>query len=130
MRPTVRRSLGGLVSELGSGMATLFRNEIQLARTETSEKISQAGMAIAAIAAAGILALAALLVLLEALVIAITEAGLPPAVSAAIVGAVVAGVAYGLLHKGLRDLRASHLAPTHTIDALRRSAHGAEEQAR
>ena len=60
----------------------LFRKEIQLARAETSEKIGQAGTAIASIAAGSILALAALLVLLQALVVAIAEAGVPPAVAA------------------------------------------------
>ena len=94
MMQTDDRSLKGLVADLGSNIATLFRKEIQLARAETAEKIGQAGTAVASIAAGGILALAALLVLLQALVVAIAEAGVPPAVAALIVGAVVALIAY------------------------------------
>ena len=55
------------------------------------------GNRIASIAAGSILALAALLVLLQALVVAIAEAGVPPAVAALIVGAVVALIAYLLV---------------------------------
>jgi drug/metabolite transporter (DMT)-like permease len=121
------RSLRDLVADLGSSITTLFRKEIQLARAETSEKISQAGGAVAVIAAGGVLALAALIVLLEAVVIAIADAGLPPAAAAAIVGVVVAVLAYVLIHMGIRNLRASQLVPSRTVDALKRDAQVAEE---
>jgi putative superfamily III holin-X len=121
------RSLRDLVADLGSSIATLFRKEIQLARAETSEKISQAGGAAAVIAAGGVLALAAVIVLLEAVVIAIADAGLPPAAAAAIVGVVVAVLAYLLIHMGIRNLRASQLVPSRTVDALKRDAQVAEE---
>jgi hypothetical protein len=121
------RSLRDLVADLGSSITTLFRKEIQLARAETSEKISQAGGAVAVIAAGGVLALGALIVLLEAVVIAIADAGLPPAAAAAIVGAVVAVLAYVLIHMGIRNLRASQLVPSRTVDALKRDAQVAEE---
>jgi drug/metabolite transporter (DMT)-like permease len=121
------RSLRDLVADLGSSITTLFRKEIQLARAETSEKISQAGGAVAVIAAGGILALSALIVLLEAVVIAIADAGLPPAAAAAIVGVVVAVLAYVLIHMGIRNLRASQLVPSRTVDALKRDAQVAEE---
>jgi drug/metabolite transporter (DMT)-like permease len=121
------RSLRDLVADLGSSITTLFRKEIQLARAETSEKISQAGGAVAVIAAGGVLALGALIVLLEAVVIAIADAGLPPAAAAAIVGVVVAVLAYVLIHMGIRNLRASQLVPSRTVDALKRDAQVAEE---
>jgi uncharacterized membrane protein YjjP (DUF1212 family) len=128
MMETEDRSLKGLVTDLGSNIAVLFRKEIQLARAETAEKVAQIGTAIASVAAGGILALAALLVLLQALVVAIAEAGVPPAVAALIVGAVVAIVAYVLVHKGLRDLSAGNLAPNRTVDSLKRDARVAKEQ--
>jgi hypothetical protein len=121
------RSLRDLIADLGTSITTLFRKEIQLARAETSEKISQAGGAVALIAAGAILALGALLALLEAAVIALADAGLPPAAAAAIVGVVVAVVAYVLIYRGLRSLRASQLVPSRTVDALKRNAHVAEE---
>ena len=128
MTPNGDRSLRDLVADLGSSITTLFRKEIQLARAETSEKISQAGGALASIAAGGILALAALLVLLQALVVAIAELGVPPALAALIVGLVVALLAWGLVHKGLTALKASSLTPDRTVDALKRDAQMAKEQ--
>jgi drug/metabolite transporter (DMT)-like permease len=130
MQQSDDRSLKELFGDLTHSVTTLFRKEIELARAETSEKLSQAGVAAGSIAAGGILGLAALIVLLQALVIALTELGLAPALSALIVGGVVAMIAFALLYKGMNDLRASSLAPTRTVEALRRDAQMVKEQAR
>jgi VIT1/CCC1 family predicted Fe2+/Mn2+ transporter len=122
------RSLGVLVTELSRDITTLFRKEIELARAETSEKITQAMVAVGAIASGAILAIGALIVLLQALVIAIAELGVPPALAALIVGVVVAVIAYALIYKGTRDLKAGSLAPTRTLDSLKRDARVAKEQ--
>jgi hypothetical protein len=124
------RSLKDLLADLTESITTLFRKEIQLARAETSEKITQVAVAIGAIAGGAILALAALIVLLQALVIAITEAGVPAGWAALIVGVVVAVVAYVLIHKGTSDLKASNLAPSRTMGSLKRDAQVVKEQAR
>ena len=129
MQPTEDRSLKELFGDLTNSVSTLFRNEIELARAETSEKVSQAGLAIGSIAGGAILALAALIVLLQALVLALTELGLAPALSALIVGGVVAIIAFALIYKGINDLKASSLAPTRTVESLRQDAHMVKEQA-
>ena len=129
MQHTDDRSLRELFSDLTQSVTTLFRKEIELARAETSEKVSQAGVAAGALAAGGILALAALIVLLQALVIALAELGLAPALAALIVGGVVAIIAFALIYKGMNDLKASSLAPTRTVEALRRDAHMVKEHA-
>jgi Putative Actinobacterial Holin-X, holin superfamily III len=128
MQQTDDRSLKELFGDLTHSVTTLFRKEIELARAETSEKINQAGVAAGAIAAGGVLALAALIVLLGALAAALTELGLAPALSALIVGGVVAIIAFALIYKGINDLKASNLAPTRTVEALRRDAHMVKEQ--
>ncbi|MGH6919785.1 MAG: phage holin family protein [Geminicoccaceae bacterium] len=130
MMHTDERSLKDLLGDLTENITTLFRQEIQLARAETSEKITQVGVAIGAIAGGAILALAALIVLLQALVIGLTEAGLPAGWAALIVGAVVAVIAYVLIHKGTSDLKASNLAPDRTVNSLKRDAQVVKEQAR
>jgi hypothetical protein len=130
MMHTDDRSLKDLLADLTESVTTLFRQEIQLARAETSEKITQVGVALGAIAAGAILALAALIVLLQALVIGITEAGVPPGWAALIVGVVVAVIAYVLIHKGTNDLKASNLAPDRTMSSLKRDAQVVKEQAR
>jgi drug/metabolite transporter (DMT)-like permease len=123
------RSLKELFGDLTTSFSTLFRKEIELARTETSEKVSQAAAAAGAIAGGAILALAALIVLLQALVLALAELGLASALSALIVGGVVAIVAFVLMYKGMKDLKASNLAPTRTVESLRRDAQMVKEQA-
>jgi hypothetical protein len=130
MMHTDDRSLKDLLADLTESVTTLFRQEIQLARAETSEKITQVGVALGAIAAGAILALAALIVLLQALVIGITEAGVPPGWAALIVGVVVAVIAYVLIHKGTSDLKASNLTPDRTVSSLKRDAQVVKEQAR
>lgn len=130
MMGTDDRSLKDLFADLTDSITTLFRKEIQLARAETSEKITQVGVAIGAIAGGGILALAALIILLQALVIGITEAGVPAGWSALIVGVVVAIIAYVLIHKGTNDLKGANLAPNRTVDSLKRDAQVVKEQAR
>lgn len=129
MMHTEDRSLKDLLTDLTESIATLFRKEIQLARAETSEKMTQVGVAIGSIAGGAILALAALIVLLQALVIGITEAGVPAGWASLIVGVVVAIIAYVLIHKGTNDLKASSLAPNRTVDSLKRDAQVAKEQA-
>jgi drug/metabolite transporter (DMT)-like permease len=130
MQHTDDRSLKQLFGDLTSSVTNLFRKEIELARAETSEKITQAGVAAGSIAGGAILALAALIILLQALVIALTELGLAPALSALIVGGVVAIIAFALIYKGIHDLKASNLAPTRTVESLRQDAHIMKEQAR
>ena len=129
MQHTEDSSLKELFGDLTNSVSTLFRKEIELTRAETSEKVSQAASAAGSIAGGAILALAALIVLLQALVLALTELGLAPALSALIVGGVVAIIAFALIYKGINDLKASNLAPTRTVDSLRQDARMVKEQA-
>ena len=122
------RPLTDLLSDLSRETSTLFRKEIELARAETSEKINQAVVALGGIVGGAILALTALIVLAQALVIAIAEMGVPPALSALIVGVIVAAIAYGLIRKGTNDLKAGNLAPSRTTRSLQRDAEIAKEQ--
>jgi drug/metabolite transporter (DMT)-like permease len=128
MQHTEDRSFKELFGDLTNSVSTLFRKEIELARAEASEKIGQAGFAAGSIAGGAILALAALIVLLQALVIALAELGLAPALAALIVGGIVAIIAFALIYKGINDLKASSLAPTRTVDSLRQDAHMVKEQ--
>jgi acyl-coenzyme A thioesterase PaaI-like protein len=129
MMQTDDRSMKDLLSDLSQSVTTLFRNEIKLARAETSEKITQVAVALGSIVGGAIMALAALIVLLQAQVIGLAEAGLPAGWASLIVGVVVAGIAYAMVHKGTSDLKASHLAPNRTVDSLKRDAQVVKEQA-
>lgn len=124
------RPLSELVSGLVSDITGLFRKEISLAKTEASEKMSQAVTGLEAFGAGLVFAIAAVGVLLAALVNGIAaflvaqgmrEAS-ADALSSIVVGVVVALVAYGLIKKGLSTLRGENLSFDRTSASLRQDA--------
>jgi len=130
MQNADNRSLKELFTDLTESVSTMLRKEVELARAETSENVNKALMATGSIAAGAILGLAALIVLLQALVLALTEMGWGPALSALVVGGVVAIIGFILISAGMKNLKASSLAPTRTTEALKRDANMVKEQAR
>lgn len=118
--------LGGLVTDL----STLFRKEVQLAKVEASEKLSDVISAAGAIAIGGVLALGALGVLLAAIVSLLASLlvnmGIDPtlanALSAVVVTVVVGLVAWSFIGRGLHALRASNLNMNRTAASLGRDA--------
>lgn len=122
MRPPAEpKGIGDLLRELIATVGTLFRQEVELAKAELSEKASRAGSAVVVMAIGGLLAFAGLIVLLQALVIWLSEGppGLSPALAALIVGGgvIVIGVALALYAK--RALNPANLAPNRTTASLK-----------
>ena len=122
------RSLPQLLRDLSYNVNDLVRSEIALAKAETSEKVSQVGTGIASIAAGAIFGLAALIIVLQALVIALS-AVMDAWLASAIVGVVVAALAFFMMKKGQNDLT-TNLAPRRTTENLRRDAELVSEQGR
>jgi hypothetical protein len=124
--------IGGLVGDLSG----LFRKEIQLAKTEASEKVSEIGVAASSIAIGGVLLLGALGVLLAAVVSLLAAwmvgAGMDPtlanALSALVVTAVVGIAGWLTLSKGLNALKASNLSMNRTATSLGRDANVVKER--
>src|SRR6476469_1476439 len=90
------RSLGELFSALSRETSTLVRNEVELAKTEMTEKASKVGKDIGFLAIGGAVAYAGLLAIIAAIIILLGGV-LPMWLSALIVGIVVAGVGYALI---------------------------------
>ena len=130
MQTADNRSFKELFSDLMQSVSTMIRKEIELARAETSENVNKALLAAGSIAAGGILGLAALIVLLEALVLALTNMGWDAALSALVVGGVVAIIGLILIVTGTKNLKGSSLAPTRTAESLRQDAQMIKEQSR
>lgn len=124
------RSVPALFSDLIENVTTLFRKEVQLAKTELSEKAGQVGTASASLGAGGVILLGAMIMLLHAIVAWLAFAGLPPHWGFLIVAVVVGIIGYVVLQKGISNLKASHLMPTRTVDQLQRDAALAKEQVR
>jgi len=121
------RSLAALLAELTRETASLFRHEVQLARSELAEKVRRAesGLVLAAIAAV------VLLVAFEALTAAAIlglATRLDGWASALIVGGVLAVAGALVLAKGLANLRRDNLTPRRTLDSLKANTRWAKEQ--
>ena len=118
------------VKALFSDATLLLKQEAALARAETEEKIAEAGVGIAAIAAGAIIALVSLIVLTQALVIALADLlenaigddGIAGALAALIVGVVYAIIAFIAIKSGQEKLSARNLRPDRTIHSVRESA--------
>jgi Putative Actinobacterial Holin-X, holin superfamily III len=100
-RPDV--SLGELVSEMTSELSTLFRKEIELAKTEARAEVSQATKAGALFAGAGVAGWLGVLFLSLALAWLLDQ-GLNTALSFAMVAVVWAIAAFILLRTGRAKL--------------------------
>jgi hypothetical protein len=121
------RSLGELFSELANETTTLVRQEIQLVRTEMTQKATEAGKDVGMIGAGGALAYAGLLALIAALIIGLGEL-IPLWLSALIVGLVVVGVGYMLIQRGLTALKQIDPKPQQTIQTLQEDKEWVKEQ--
>jgi drug/metabolite transporter (DMT)-like permease len=124
--------LGGLVSDVSG----LLRKEIDLAKTEASEKVSRAMTGVEVLVMGLVLAIGAVGVLLSAVVSALATVmvhqGMPEttahALSALIVGLVVAGLAWALVSKGIATLRGATFKLDRTSASLRRDVDVVKEK--
>ena len=123
------RSIGELFGQLSQDMTLLFRQELQLARAELSEKISQVTSNLVSIVAGGFVAYVGALALVAALILGLQDlAEISPWVSALIVGAIFAVAGYVMLNRGLKELKRVDLAPRRTVETLKDDVQWAKEQ--
>lgn len=123
------RSLGELFAELAQETSTLVRQEVNLAKTEVSQKASRAGKHIGTLAAGGAVAYAGLLAILAGVIVLLDDV-MPLWLSAILVGLVVALVGYFLVRRGLDALKREDLAPRQTIETLKEDQQWAKDQTR
>lgn len=122
------RPLGELFAELARETATLARQEVQLAKTEMTQKASQVGRDLGFLAVGGAVAYAGFLAIMAAGIIVLAANGLSWWLAALLVGLVVAGLGYVLVQKGLTALKHQDLAPRETIESLKEDTAWAKEQ--
>lgn len=125
------RSVPQLLADMLNELTSLFRKEIQLARAEMGEKVSEAGGAIPGIAGGAALALGGLILLLMAAAAGVARLfELAPGWGLLIVGVLAALLGYALVRAGTSKLKATNLTPTRTAEQLARDAEAAKEQVR
>ena len=114
------RSIGELFGQLTQDMTLLVRQEVQLARTEMTEKISKVTTNVISVATGGFVAYLGGLALMAALILAIRDlANISLAWSALIVGGILAIVGYVMLQRGMKELKGAELAPRRTVENIK-----------
>ena len=122
----IPRLFGDAVEQLGK----LVQNEVQLARAELSQKMTQASIGAAYVTGAAILSIPVLVVLLIALALWLTQLGLSPVLAhlaAAACGAVISAI---LAVVGMGYLKPENLTPRLTMHQVQRDVATAKEMAR
>lgn len=124
------RSLGELFAELARETSVLVRQEVELAKTEMTQKATRVGKNLGLLVVGGAVAYAGFLALLAALIAGLARLGLSWWLSALLVGLVVTGVGYFLVRQGRDALQREDLAPQQTVETLKEDAAWAKEQTR
>lgn len=112
-----RESFGELLSQLASNSAALVRDELELARTEVSEKIVVVRSGIVIVAAGALVALVAILTLTAAAVIGLSNY-VGAGKSALIIGGGLAIIGSTTTVVGLGRIKHTSLKPAQTIESL------------
>ena len=119
------RSIGQLLKELTHESSTLLKQEVDLAKTEMSEKASRVGANLGEVAVGGAVALLGAIALVLAAVYglgAILNNFLSPETASwlapLIVGGVLAAVGYSMIKKALETLKRESLTPEKTTQSL------------
>jgi cation transport ATPase len=124
------RSLGELFSELSQKTSLLIRQEVELAKTEMSQKMTAAARDAALIGAGGALAYAALLTGVFTIVLLMIRFGVAPWLAAGITTLVVAVIAFAIIRSGMQALRKKQMAPAETIESVKETAQWLKNEAR
>src|SRR5947209_4259755 len=113
-----QRSLGDLFHELSDETKRLVQQEVELAKTEVTQKAAAFGKDAASIAVGGIIAYSGFLVLLAAAVIGLGHL-IGPGFAALLVGIIVAAVGAGTAMSAVSKIKQRSLAPKETVTQLK-----------
>lgn len=120
------RSLGQILRDLRDETSQLLRQEVDLAKTEMSEKMSRMGTNLGSVATGGAVLFAGALVLLSALTLGLIalfsqfmDRDVAMWLAPLLVGGVLAFVGYGMVQKALQALKQEGIAPQRTTQSLK-----------
>jgi Putative Actinobacterial Holin-X, holin superfamily III len=123
-------TIGEMFAELSRETRTLIQQEVQLAKTELSEKAARMAKGAGMIVGGGLIAYGGLLAVLAGIVLVLIALGLPPWIAALLGGILAAGIGYLLVRSGVAALKPQDLMPRKTIETLKEDAQWLKAQAR
>lgn len=123
------QSIGDLLGDLYQNATNLIQLEIELAKTQISQKASRVGKNVGFLAAGGALAYAGFLAILAG-IIALLGLLIPIWLSALIIGLIVSGIGGALVMSGLKTLQQESVAPQRTLDTLKEDKEWISDQTR
>lgn len=126
-QPKPEKSLGELFSDLSQGLSSLVRQEVQLAKTEITQKVTGVAKNVGFLAAAGLFAFVGFEALIAALILGLATK-LSPWLAALIVGLALAALGGILAFMGIAAFKKAGLAPQETIETLKEDAQWAKAQ--
>ena len=112
------QSIGELLGDLYRGATQVISLEVELAKTEMSQKASRVGKNVGFLAAGGAIAYAGFLALIFA-IIAILATFMYTWLAALIVALLVLGIGGALVMIGLKPLQQESVVPQRTLDTLK-----------
>lgn len=128
-------SIVQLLRELTTATRTLLKQEVDLAKTEMTEKASRVGANLGSLAVGGAVAFLGALALLAAVVYGLTSIlsklmslGVAVWLAPLIVGGILAAVGYSLVKKALETLKRESLAPEKTTQSLQENKEWLKEK--
>ncbi len=129
------RSLGQLLKELTHESSILLRQEVDLAKTEMSEKASRVGANLGSLAVGGGVALLGALALLafaiyglQVLLRQFMDPDVAVWLAPLLIGVVLAVVGYSLIKKALETLKRESIAPQRTTQSLQENKEWLKEK--
>ncbi|MHB0859593.1 MAG: phage holin family protein [Anaerolineae bacterium] len=123
------RSLGELFTELLDDTRLLVRQEIELAKTEVSQKLSGYAKDAAYLGIAGAVAYVGFMAIVAAAIIGL-GAVIPMWLSALVVGVVLALVGYLFARRGMNGMKSRSIVPEQTVESLKEDKEWAQGQIR
>lgn len=115
---TSERPVGELFQELAQDMRSLVSLELELAKTELTQKVADTGKDAGFIAAGGFVAYAGFLAIVAAIAFGLANF-IPTWLSFLIVGIVVALIGYAIIRKGMNGIKHRTMAPEQTVQTLK-----------
>ena len=121
------RSLGELFAELGRETSALVRQEVELAKTELTQRAMRVGKDASIMGAGGAIAYAGFLAVMAAVILGLGQL-MPLWLSALVVGLVIGAIGYLLIQKGRNNLKQADLTPRESIESLKEDTEWAKDQ--